>query len=276
MFICSHSIYKDSVINQQDDMSIEDFSSLKDKFCLTFDDGYRELYMLRDKIDNLTNPIIIFITTSFIENHCSIWWFELFDYIFNPENHNVRYSYKDFDYSVNLGSQKSREKLFINLSKIFKKLSKSKQEILLTEILNTSERKNYSYKFLTWDMIINLSKLKNVFIGSHTLSHPNLLYEENNILKEELIVSKKIIEEKINLHCENFAIPYGGKDSFNKKILNKIYSCGYNNIFTTVPSFKEDYLSKKLFGRQTSKANKNNYFILKSKFFLKSVINYLS
>ncbi len=276
MFICSHSIYSDSVNYPQDDLSTKDFLSLKDKFCLTFDDGYRDLYLIKDKIDNLNNPIIIFICTSFIENHCSIWWFELYDYIFNPENHNVSYSYDDIEYFVEFESQNTRKNIFIKLSKIFKKLSKVKQELLLTDIINSSDRKNYSSKFLTWDMIINLSKLKNVFIGSHTLSHPNLVFEEDNIVKEELILSKKIIEEKINLECKKFAIPYGGKDSFNNEILNKIFASGYNNVFTTVPSFKNENLSKKIFGRQNSKVNRNNYFILKSKFLLKSFINYFS
>ena len=276
MFICSHSIYKNTVINQLDDISLNDFISLKNKFCFTFDDGYREIYMLRDKIDNLTNPLYIFISTSFIENHCSIWWFELYDFIFNSEVQNITYYYNNTEYYFNFGTQEDRKKIFVKLSNIFKRLSKRKQELFLTDILNSSYRNDYSDKFLTWDMIRNLSKLKNVFIGSHTLSHPNLIFEEDETVKEELSISKKIIEEKINIKCENFAIPYGGKDSFNKKILDKIYSCGYSNVFTTVPSFDNKYLSKNLFGRQNSKANRNNYLVLKSKFFLKSVINYFS
>lgn len=54
-------------------------------------------------------------------------------------------------------------------------------------------------------------------VVSHSYSHQNLLEESVN-LKEELLKSKEILEEKLNIKVESFVFPFG---KYNQDILNE-------------------------------------------------------
>ena len=107
------------------------------------------------------------------------------------------------------------------------------------------------------------------------MSHVNLLNEDDEQVRNQLENSKKIIESKIGKQCSDFSIPYGGKDSFDESILEKIHNAGYDNIYSTIPTFKEKRTSYRLIGRQNSKANRNNILFLRSKYYMKSILNSL-
>ena len=273
MYICAHALYQESSSSIEEDISIVEFTNLQSKAVISFDDGYRGIYKIKDHIVDFNNPIIIFICPSFIESHCSIWWLELSNYIFNINNNFLKFTNKERSFSYELNTLEKRRKLYFKLTNIFKKLNFKEQEQLLDLILNTKSRKDFSNQFLTWEMIKELSSRDNIIIGSHTMTHPNLINEDDKKIFNELKDSKKIIEEKLEKKCNHFAIPFGGKDSFNDEILDKIYSAGYEFIYSTFPSFYKSRSKYKLIGRQNSKLNRNNYFFLNTKYYLKSILN---
>ena len=275
MNICAHALYKESCTSLEEDMSLDEFHDLQGKAVISFDDGYRSIYTIKEHIIDCHKPIIIFICPSFIESRCSIWWLELSNYIFNTNKNSLNFTYKDESFSYQLNTLEKRRKLYFKLTNIFKKLNFIDQEELLDLILNTKLRKDFRNEFLTWEMIKDLSKKDNIIIGSHTMSHPNLINEEDKKISNELKDSKNIIEEKLEKKCDHFAIPFGGKDSFNNKILDKIYSTGYEFIYSTVPTFGFGVSNYKLIGRQNSKVNRNKYFFLRSKYYFKSIFNIL-
>ncbi len=63
--------------------------------------------------------------------------------------------------------------------------------------------------FLTWDQIKDLDK-NGMTIGGHTSSHP-YLYQitDPNVLKYEIIDSKKLLETNLGHPVDNFAYPFG-------------------------------------------------------------------
>jgi len=63
-------------------------------------------------------------------------------------------------------------------------------------------------KPLTWIQVCNLSD-RGFLIGSHTLNHLNLSKYSEEVLFNEIVLSKNIISEKINRPCIHFAYPYG-------------------------------------------------------------------
>lgn len=88
---------------------------------------------------------------------------------------------------------------------------------------NFIERNSYS---LTWKEIKEMTK-NNIEIGSHTLSHCNLLkYQENenyetylDRIRKEIILSKEILESKIGEKVKFFAYPYGIYSSSVKDVV---------------------------------------------------------
>jgi len=275
MYICSHSLYEDKVKYEEDDLKIDEFKKLQSKFTITFDDGYRGIYSIIDNIKDFNNPIIIFICPGFIESHCSIWWLELSNYIFDKKNSYLDFIYKNKQFIFKLNSFTSRKKTYYKLSLVFKNLNFKEQELILDRILGSKIRHDFSERFLTWEMIKNLSEVKNVIIGSHTMNHPNLINEDLNNISKELLKSKNVIETKLSQKCDHFAIPFGGKDSFNKIILDNIYRAGYKYIYSTLPSLRRRETKYKLIGRISSKVNQNNFMTLKSKYYIKALLNNL-
>ncbi|MBU4228459.1 polysaccharide deacetylase family protein [bacterium] len=87
---------------------------------------------------------------------------------------------------------------------------------------------------LTWEEIREMTK-NNIEIGSHTLSHCNLLrYKENESydsyisrIKKEIFLSKEILESKIGSKVKFFAYPYG---IYSPIIKNLIIQAGYEGI----------------------------------------------
>jgi len=87
---------------------------------------------------------------------------------------------------------------------------------------------------LTWEEIREMTK-NNIEIGSHTLSHCNLLkYRDNenyetylDRVRREIILSKEIIESKIGGKVNFFAYPYGVYSPIIKDI---VIQAGYEGI----------------------------------------------
>lgn len=78
--------------------------------------------------------------------------------------------------------------------------------------------------FMTWDMLREMAVAPGIEIGSHALEHKPL----TDVLEEEartsLIVSKKILEEKLNREIKAVSYPCG---SFNEGIVEMARSAGY-------------------------------------------------
>ena len=93
------------------------------------------------------------------------------------------------------------------------------------------EKNNYS---LTWEEIREMTK-NNIEIGSHTLSHCNLLrYKENESydryisrIKKEIFLSKEILESKIGSKIKFFAYPYG---VYSPIVKNLVIQADYKGI----------------------------------------------
>jgi len=96
---------------------------------------------------------------------------------------------------------------------------------------NFIEKNSYS---LTWEEIREMIK-NNIEIGSHTLSHCNLLkYKKNENhetylarIRKEIVLSKEILESKIEGKVKYFAYPYGVYSSIIK---NLVIGAGYEGI----------------------------------------------
>lgn len=62
-------------------------------------------------------------------------------------------------------------------------------------------------KMINWKQ---LSQIKDVFeIGSHTVNHPDLSSISSEEIKKELLDSKKVLEENLNVKVKYFCYPFG-------------------------------------------------------------------
>ena len=88
--------------------------------------------------------------------------------------------------------------------------------------------------FLDWEACNEMTAHK-ISFGSHTKSHTNLWDLDDLKLREELLSSKNIIEEKLQKNCLDFACPWGIIDkNFNPVITTPVAKeLGYRSFAST-------------------------------------------
>jgi len=82
-------------------------------------------------------------------------------------------------------------------------------------------------EFFSWKEIKELSQKDFVIIGSHSYSH---LFEKNlnrDVLINEVVKSKNIIEKAIDKEVFAFAYPFGIADSEARKLVSRTYKLGF-------------------------------------------------
>jgi len=101
------------------------------------------------------------------------------------------------------------------------------------------------------DRILNRDELKSlsdygIEIASHTLYHADLRNLQSDAAKNELQLSKSILEEIIGKEIISFSFPYG---SYNDDLINLAFNCGYNFVYTTEQEIISLPIKKRVFGR---------------------------
>jgi peptidoglycan/xylan/chitin deacetylase (PgdA/CDA1 family) len=101
------------------------------------------------------------------------------------------------------------------------------------------------------DRILNRDEIKElsgqgIEIGSHTLHHTDLRNIHLEFAKEELLLSKSILEEIISKEVVSFSFPYG---SYNDELINLAFDCEYSFVYTTEPEMISLPPKRKIFGR---------------------------
>jgi peptidoglycan/xylan/chitin deacetylase (PgdA/CDA1 family) len=84
-------------------------------------------------------------------------------------------------------------------------------------------------EMLSHDEINEMVSSGLIEIGSHTLNHTNLATASLDIKEQEIIKSKKILEEQYNISCDSFAYPFGFYNENDWKIVK---DAGYTNATT--------------------------------------------
>jgi len=128
-----------------------------------------------------------------------------------------------------------------------------------------------SKNFMTWDEINSLVK-DGVYIASHGYNHlkvnDKLYTKDKSAFEDEIIKSKKILEEKIGKKIDTFVYPYGIRSEITKEYLKK---SGYKMAFTinwgalTIPIEKNNDIFELPRYMFTKKEWKNEVNIIKSK-----------
>jgi peptidoglycan/xylan/chitin deacetylase (PgdA/CDA1 family) len=83
-------------------------------------------------------------------------------------------------------------------------------------------------------------------IGSHTVTHSNLTSISGEQLKEELVTSKKQLEDILNKKIDWLAAPYG---EYNQELCEIAREVGYKKIFSANPNFCQNPIDTFVSGR---------------------------
>ena len=201
---------------------------------LTFDDGYSDVYDHAYPILQKFNvPLNLYLTTSFPDNKALLWWYLVDELVCNKKTVSFEINRELVKFDCETVDEKQKVfTYFRNL--IFANYNNYKNilENIFTQYdidIRFINKKNA----LNWEQIIEMSKNPLVSIGAHTLTHPifNKLTKEEII--DEVLGSKKVIEEQIKKEVNHFAYPYGGSNEVGKREFEILKSLNFRTCTTT-------------------------------------------
>lgn len=109
-----------------------------------------------------------------------------------------------------------------------------------TFFIYTNAVSNYG-DFMTWDEVVDLHA-KGMTIAAHTKSHPKLTKEKTKEkIIDEVLGSKKILEQKISAPVVYFAYPYG---LYNSTVESVIMNAGFEAAFGLQSGKKQSYSTR--------------------------------
>lgn len=194
----------------------------KNSVVLTFDDGFSSILEYAFPVLEKYNvPATIFVCPQLIDEASTIWPELIFD-----------------SFERNLLINQTRSNIPGLLMEL-KGLSRSQREIKLDEMIGRSyqyrhELSGVNRRLLSWKELQYLSSSGLIEVGSHTLTHSILSNENNEGAREEVFLSKKRIEQELDIEVFSFCYPNGQQYDFGKRDVELLKESGYECAVTAV------------------------------------------
>jgi len=212
---------------------------------LTIDDGYRDNYTLAYPLIRKHDlPVTIYLTAGFIGGDAGLWLDDI-EYAlrstacdgFSLENVLGK---ERVDISTQEGKKDAEKKLYAALAK---KGERERQDALreLFAVLDVPEP-SVSCRdriMMNWPEVREMSS-NGVDFGAHTVSHPFLPAMPLDEAKQEILDSKRIIEEKTGRTVKHFAVPNGKSDDFSHELTNFCKEADFDSVVTTEPGLVDE------------------------------------
>lgn len=208
---------------------------------ITFDDGYKDNYEIAYPIlKKYKLPATIFLTTGHINNNELFWWDKI-AYIINKTKIK-KFTLKE----IGTFSLVNKERVIREIQEKFKKVDEGKKDYLIDKIakklrVNIPKKGN---TFLSWNNVREMSK-NNISFGAHTVTHPILTRISLKQAKDEIMNSKKKIENEINKQVSVFAYPNGTMEDMSGGIDEFLKENGF--FFANSTIYGTNNLKKNLF-----------------------------
>ena len=141
------------------------------------------------------------------------------------ENENIHFIHpNDFGKKINQDKQKRKVLLTIDdgLLSFYQNAWPILRDKKIPFILFVNTREVGAFNYMTWDQILELHKNENVEIGNHSHSHEYLVEEKKEVIKNDILKSINIFENKLGKNSDFFSYPFGEYSNEFKKIIKDL------------------------------------------------------
>lgn len=94
---------------------------------------------------------------------------------------------------------------------------------------------------LSSDQLKKVIQSSLIEIGDHTIHHASLARRPLALVKNEVDLSKAMLEKRYNLHIVSFAYPYG---SFDQQAISVVKDAGFKTAVSTVPGILQNQANR--------------------------------
>jgi peptidoglycan/xylan/chitin deacetylase (PgdA/CDA1 family) len=184
---------------------------------VTFDDGYsNNLTAALPLLERHDVAATVFVTTGFLGSAEEMWWdaldrIMLFSGDMAPTAERRNAYFEQWDLLVRLPSDLRRT--------IIAEMAQENDEYL---------QARSTHRLLTDEELMALSGGRLIEIGAHTVTHPALAALPSRQQRDEIVASKKDIEERIGKPVHGFAYPYGQSGHFTQETVDLVATAGFS------------------------------------------------
>lgn len=218
-----------SCIHIDDLANVKNMNLDKKPVVVTIDDGYKDnlLYAL-PILERYNVPAIIYVTTSFPEGDCSLWWYELAEILDKLKEIKFQGS------SYQLDNHKKRIICYKAIHAVMMSSDLTNQKKIMREIRSDMPEINYSSLVLSWNEIIELDKNPLITIGAHTHTHAVLSSLSEHDMKADILKSKELLEKNLSHPVDHFCYPAGGRAHASYREYRAVKELGFKTGVTTI------------------------------------------
>jgi len=204
---------------------------------VTFDDGYADNYEVAAPVlDRFGVPGAFYATITNVENSTPPWYCRLRNAFYVSPRNDWPDSGESRTWSM--ATRSERHESFLVASRRVAKLAGEPQMRALVQIENELEvqpLESAGAPMMSWDQLRGLIKGGHI-VGSHTMTHPNLAYVDDAVVRLELKESKRLMEEKLGSPVVHFSYPSPIlQPHFNEATIERARQLGYQTSVTCVP-----------------------------------------
>lgn len=200
--------------------------------CVTFDDGYlNNLKIAQPILQNYGIPATVYVATAF-SNGSNMWNDRVVDLIGDRSRSNFSLKAVDMGHA-GVSDWESRRSLAGSLLATLKYQDFRDRSQLVDALYRENKASEAPRKMMTLDEIAALAK-KGVDIGAHTVDHPILTSLEVHEQRQQILDSKKQLEQLLKQSLSGFAYPNGLPDrDYDSSTIEIVKAAGFEYAVST-------------------------------------------
>ena len=210
--------------------------SLKRLVALTFDDGFKDNFTNAFPIlKNFNAPATVYLITECIETGKAPWFMHFRQAFLETSLKNCDFKLGNQRFSFVLETMENRKKASDQMMAFLQKCNNHIRIEYLTHIFDLfdyHDSDHLSNMMLNWEEIREMSN-HGISFGAHTHTHPVLASLDLFEAEQEIVRSKAIIEEKLNINVDEFAYPVGKRIHYSDLLFPILKNHGFKYAVTT-------------------------------------------
>jgi peptidoglycan/xylan/chitin deacetylase (PgdA/CDA1 family) len=214
--------------------------SIKPCISITFDDGYLDNYELAYPIlKKYEVPATIYLAASLIGTNERTWTDQIEFAMMETEKENIKLPELFGEETIGLRTRKQKEQANIKIAEALKLIPDESRKELMGKIFQVLDIDKNSMtngklrRMLNWEEVQKMAR-DGITIGSHGHTHSVLSKMPVDKAKEDILTSKKIIEEELGIKVKHFSFPNGREEDFSAELGNYCREIGFESIASAV------------------------------------------
>lgn len=207
---------------------------------ITFDDGYRDNYTLAYPVLQKHGvPATIYLTSSLIGSEKRTWTDQIEQALLQTNKEYLIVSALFGEKEISIRTNEERRAICIELGSKLKAVPDIRRKELLRDIIESlgingsNPLEPRTRIMLNWDELKEMAR-NGITFGSHSHTHPILSRMPLKEAKEEILISKRIIEEQLGAEVKHFAYPNGRAEDFTEELRRYCAEIGFESVASVI------------------------------------------